>query len=487
MTTKPYIEQDNLFLAIDQGGHASRALVFDQNGVMVAQAYEAIHINQPEPDWVEHDAEELVQSVLQSVKQVVQQLGSRANKIVAAGLATQRSSIACWDKDSGAALAPIISWQDRRAHHWLESFSHQAQGIHKKTGLFLSAHYGASKLHWCLQHIPAVKQAHEQGRLAFGPMASFLIYRLCRERPFVVDPANASRTQLWNLKQLDWDLELLELFDIPRAALPQCVPSCYDYGELDLENVAIPLKVVNGDQSAAMYAFGHVQPDTAYINTGTGAFVSRPLGLLRAYGRRLLTSIILQDRSEATYVLEGTVNGAGSALDWVSEELGLGGLYEELPMWLVQCQTPPLFLNGISGLGAPYWIPDFPSHFEGKGEPWEKVVAVVESIVFLLQENLEEMLKLASPPQQIQISGGLATLDGLCQKLADLTGLPVYRPDEREATGRGLAYLLAGRPKLWPEADIGVWFKPQENSSLYKRYHHWRDAMHTQMRRQKTA
>ena len=247
---------------------------------------------------------------------------------------------------------------------------------------------------------------------------------------------------------------------------------------------AIPLRLVNGDQAAAMYAYGELQPNTAYLNIGTGAFLSRPSGEIPITGRRLLTSLILQQENETEYVLEGTANGAGSALEWFADEYGISDLMQQLPGWLTQDTDPNvLFLNGISGLGAPFWIADFPSRFEGSESPETRAVAVVESITFLIQASLDEMLKLASPPEQIQVTGGLAQLDGLCQRLADLSGLSVYRPRQCEATGRGTAYLLADAPRHWPEDNPGEWFEPRDNPLLKHAYWHWTELMLKTMRK----
>ena len=481
--TTDFISKNELYLAIDQGGHSSRALVFNYLGEVVSEGYVDVGVSQPRADWVEQDPEELVQSIRVAVGRAVDALGERRSAIVAAGLATQRSSIACWDKTTGEALTPIISWQDRRAYQWLEKFSDKSEVIHEATGLFLSAHYGASKLRWCTDHVPSVKQALQQGRLAYGPMASYLTYRLLQEKPLITDPANASRTLLWNIGKMDWDPVLLDLFGIDQTALPKSVPSYHEYGHLQVDDLRIPMTFVSGDQSAATYALGKMQAETVYINVGTGAFVSRSLGHYPSHGRRLLTSIVLQEDHQPTYVLEGTVNGAGSALDWAEKEFGLPTLLDDLPKWLEQAKSPPLFLNGVSGLGAPFWVPNFVSHFIGEGEASDRVVAVIESIVFLLEANLVEMQGLASPPQQIQLSGGLSRLDGFCQRVADLTGLPVYRPTEQEATARGLAYLLAGRPSDWPEAELGQWFKPVNNDGLRKRYDQWLFSLRNAMRK----
>jgi len=469
-----------LYLALDQGGHASRALVFDARGALLAKRLREVAVHHPQPDWVEYDPEELVSSLLNAAREVLQELGANAAQIASAGLATQRSSIVCWDRVTGQALSPVISWQDWRAHAWLARFALHAEAIHATTGLMLSAHYGASKLRWCLDHLPAVAQAQTEGRLAFGPLASFLIFRLTEEHTLAVDPANAARTLLWNIKSMDWDEGLLHLFGIPAAALPPCVPTRHYFGHLEAEGRRIPLTIVNGDQSAALFAYGAPHANSAYINMGTGAFVQRLSGEYPGHQPRLLTGIVLHDGDEKTYVLEGTVNGAGAALQWIEEDLGLDNLEQELPAWLAQNHVePPLFLNGISGLGSPYWVADFESRFSAEAEPWQMAVAVAESIVFLLQANLDLFQKLASPLEQIIASGGLTWYEGLCQCISDLSGLPLYRPAEYEATARGTAWLLAGKPRDWPEQEFGVWFKPRANPALRVRYQRWRVAMDT--------
>ena len=463
-----------LYLALDQGGHASRALVFDRRGAVHAKGLCELSVAHPRDAWVEQEPEATVGSIRRAIAQALDTLGERRAAISAAGLATQRSSVVCWDRITGAALSPVISWQDRRAHAWLKPFAGRAEEIHRLTGLMLSAHYGASKLRWCLDHLQEVKQAQAQGRLAMGPLASFLLFRLLDKRPLLVDPANAGRTLLWNLAARDWDLELLALFGIPLAALPRCVPTRHAFGTLELDGRAIALTIASGDQSAALFAAGEPRADIAYINLGTGAFVQRALGHDPGYHPRLLTGIVRHDGAELTYVLEGTVNGAGAALDWIGAQLGIADIETQLPAWLSQESEPPLFLNGISGLGAPFWVADFASRFVGEGEDSQKVVAVAESIVFLLQANLDEMRALAPAATQLFVTGGLSWYDGLCQRLADLSGLPAYRPAEYEATARGTAYLLADCPENWPEPAPGAWFKPRTNAALAARYKKWR-------------
>ncbi len=466
-----------LYLAIDQGGHSTRALAFDGQGALVAAAKDRCAVSQPRPHWVEQGIDAVLASVERALAQLIEALGEQRHAIAAAGLATQRSSIACWDCVNGAALSPVISWQDTRARRWLEQFVAQAPEIEHITGLRVSAHYGASKLRWCLDNVATVQAAHSAGRLAWGPLASLLLFRLLHEKPLATDPANASRTLLWNLSSRDWDDRLLALFGLPREPLPQCRPSAWPFGTFHYKGGETPLTLVTGDQSAALFAFGEPQLDTAYINIGTGAFVQRLFRDRPARVGRYLASMVLQHGQELTYALEGTVNGAASALRWFEREYGLANVEVALPQWLARAGTPPLFLNGVSGLGSPFWVADFTPRFIGNGERWQQAVAIVESIVFLLQLNMDGMHELAVPPREIRISGGLAGLDGLCQRLADVSGVRVYRPGACEATARGTAFLVAGRPRLWLEPEGGSRFDPEVNSALSARYQRWRDAM----------
>src|SRR5512139_2263257 len=380
-----------LYLAIDQGTHASRAVVLDARGEVVATGSKDLGLVRPQPDRAEQDGEAMVSSIYAAVLQVIVKLGDRRQDIVAAGLASQRASCACWDSNGGRPLSPVFSWQDRRAHEWLQQFEPQAEEVHRKTGLFLSAHYGASKLRWALDNLPAVREALAGGTLCWGPQASFLVYRLTAEQSMKADPQCAARTQLWNIHTRDWDTDLLELFGIPQGHLPRSVPTCHRYGTMRVGELTVPLVAVNGDQSAAVFAFGWPDEDSAYVNIGTSAFVQRALATAPPYLPRTLAGIILDDGATTLYTLEGNVNGAGTALEWIRTELNLPDALDSLPEWMARREEPPLFLNGIAGLGGPFWKPDFASRFVGDGEPWLKAVAVVESIAFLLQANLDEI------------------------------------------------------------------------------------------------
>ena len=468
---------DPLYLAIDQGTHASRAVVLDRRGRVLASGAQEIGLARPQPDWAEQDGDEMVASIFTAAAQALAALGSRRRDIVAAGLASQRASCICWDRRDGRPLSPLFSWQDRRAHVWLRQFEARGDEVHRKTGLFLSAHYGASKLRWALDHLPAVAAAREAGALCWGPQASFLAFRLLDEHPLFADPQCAARTQLWNLHTRDWDPELLALFGLPAGFLPKSVPTCNPFGTLRVGDTAIPLVAVNGDQSAAVFAFGWPEEDSAYVNIGTSAFVQRALSRDPGHVPRQLTGIILDDGATTLYTVEGNVNGAGTALDWLRAELGIEDVAQRLPQWLETAGEPPLFLNGIAGLGGPFWQPDFASRFVGEGEPWQKAVAVIDSIAFLLQANIEEMAKHVPRAARIRVSGGVSRIDGLCRRLAAVSGLPVHRRDDPEATARGIGYLAAGRPVSWNNDATEEIFAPDEGAAIRRRYRLWRSLM----------
>ncbi len=470
-----------LYLAVDQGSHAARAIVFNRQGHVQAQARQEITTLRPRPGWIEHDPEEIIEAVRHSVREIERQLGNDAGRIERAGVTTQRSSVVCWDRDAGGPLSNVISWQDRRAADWLEGFTYASERVRAITGLVLSPHYGVSKLRWCLDELDAVNDAFDQRRLAFGPLSSFLLHRLLNEPVLVADPANASRTLVWDYRQRDWSVELLDLFGLPVSPLPKSVPSRYGYGALRIGPHNVPLELATGDQSAALFGFGEPTPATVHINLGTGAFLQQAVGPEPIALPGLLSSVVYQDQAYSLYVLEGTVNGAGSAILKIADELGMDREYMQAnsAKWLDEVTDPPLFLNGVGGLGSPYWVADFPTRFVGDAasDGPARIVAVIESIAFLLAVNLEAFALHDPAPERLVVTGGLAVIDPLCRRLADLAGMRVIRHQAQEATAQGLAYLLADHPPHWIPAGSEDVFRSRAGDPIHVRYRRWRNAM----------
>ncbi len=472
-------------LTLDQGGHASRAALYSPAGERLAAAAAPLATHRPRPGWVEHDPDELIASLHKALADLaVQAIGSNLAP-AAAGLATQRSSIVLWERRSGRALSPVLSWQDTRHAAWLAALGLDIHHIRALTGLVPSPHYGASKLRWGLDHLPAARAALDRGDLCGGPLAAFILSCLLTERPAVCDPANASRTLLWDIRNGDWSPELLAAFGLPRAMLPDLVPNRHPFGTLPFAGRCVPLTVVTGDQSAALFASGTPDAVASYINLGTGAFVQRLAAIEGAAAAGLLASVVFADRKQRQTVLEGTVNGAGAALDWLAErhDRPAAGWLPHLDAWLDGIDAPPLFLNGIGGLGSPWWRADAPCRFidpGGASEPAgttqqlaREAVAVIESIVFMLAVNCECLAAAAGPFGALRVSGGLSRLDGLCRRLAALTGCPVKRSPDLEATGRGLAWLLAEPRTAWRTA-AGTLFHPAPDAPLHSRFQAWR-------------
>lgn len=464
-----------LTLVIDQGTHATRALAFDEDGKVRASAFCEVGLRGHGTAEVEQDADEIVASLHAVLQKVVADSTVRRLGVGRAGLTTQRSTVVAWDRRSGEALGPVLSWQDRRVTEWLNRFSDQEDEIKQRTGLRLSPHYGAGKLRWYLDNLAAVQRAQREGYLAFGPLASFLLFHLLQGQPLLVDHVNASRTLLWNLSARDWDPWLLELFGIPEEALPQSRPICHSYGRLQAAD--IPLMAVNGDQNSAIYSLGRPRRGTAIVNLGTGAFILLLTGARLVRHRALLSALASSRAGEAEYLIEGTVNGAGAALEWAARQWELADRTHHLPDWLACGENPPIFINTIGGLGSPWWRPGPAPMLLGDGEPWERAVAVAESIGFMVQANLEAMDEAGLAVNRLQIGGGLARLDGLCQRLADLAQRPVYRPVETEVTARGIAWLAAGGPTYWPKPGRGRTFHPQPNQALGERYRRFREVL----------
>ena len=464
-------------LALDQGSQSSRAIVYSATGMPLVSAQVPVETRRHSANRVEHDPRQLLESLTTAIREVIANIDP--GLISRAGLATQRSSIVCWNRRNGRALTPVISWQDTRAEDWLEQFDDQATRVQLITGLQLSPHYGVSKMRWCLERDAKVRTCAANGELVMGPLASYLLFELLEEHPVVADPANASRTLLFDYRKCDWSDELLELFGVERRFLPGCAPTEAHYGTLVVDDLRVPLSIATGDQSAALYAFGNARSNIAYANIGTGAFLQRPVGARAQRVPGLLGSIVFSDGRNHEYVVEGTVNGAGSAVEKLSRELQfeMKWVREEAAEWLEKYRSPPLFLNGVSGLGSPWWVPGFRSRFLGDGDKPAQMVAVFESILFLLQANFDACAEHTGTPEIWLLTGGLARLDSLCQKLANLSGLPVARPAETEATAQGVAQLLNRNNELFRPDTETEWFEPADDAALIQRYTQWRIEM----------
>jgi glycerol kinase len=474
-----------LWLTLDQGGHASRAIVFDDTGQQVAQAFAPITTRHPDADRVEHDALEILQSLRSVIDTVSLSVGTDIQRVQAAGLATQRSSIVCWHAQSGLPLSPVLSWQDRRNAALITHLQSHQQEIQQLTGLVLSPHYGASKLRWCLDELVEVKTAYQQGQLRFGPLSSYLLHALLTERPHLVDPANASRTQLWSPTSRQWSAQLLQWFGVPESCLPTPVPTLHHYGGLAVGARTLPLRVCTGDQAAVPFASGALDAQCVYINLGTGAFALAPLAEAVANPAPLLRSVLFSSETELMFALEGTVNGAASALQWLAKrsDLNVERATQSLHRQQLENQHIPVFINGIGGIGSPYWLAQVTSRFvfdsadDQSSSAVAELAAVIESIAFLLTANLQLMRHQLPGLTRLVVGGGLSACDYLCQCLAALNQLPVTRLSERELTAKGLAYLVAGQPAHWSGDQFTTQFAPEAHADLQTRHLRWQAQM----------
>jgi glycerol kinase len=452
-------------LVIDQGTHASRVIIYDAEGRVKDEQQQPVALQRIDHQRVEQSAPELLQSIHDSLDKLDSQLLEQVDQC---GLCTQRSTMVAWRRDSGAVLHPALSWQDRRAEPLLAEWRPDAARIQHITGLPLSAHYGAAKLRWLLNNSSAIQAAAEASQLCLAPLASYLVWHLCRDTPFLVDHSNAHRMQLLDLRQGDWSQELLQLFEINVDWLPACRPLRHDYGIID--RLGVPLRLLCGDQTAACYAHGPLDSGSALINLGSGGFVLAPLPDLHS-DPDLLCSIGRSDAQGIQYLLEGTINGAGSALSWLQQREPVAHPFQRLPEWLGDTPSPSLFLNRVGGLGSPWWQSGDEARFVDttSATSTDHYCAVIDSIAFLVYANLERMQQHLAL-QRLYVGGGLSQLDGLCQRIADLSKLPVSRLSNTEASAHGTLLLMNDsllQQSKNASADV---FKARPNPALQTAY-----------------
>ena len=438
---------------------------------------------------IEQDGTEIIESVWQAIRQVLSAVDQ--NRIVAAGIATQRSSVIAWDRHSGKPLSKVISWQDVRGRELVESFDRETRSqIQQRSGLPLSPHYGASKIRWLLDNFRSVANSSiDESDICIGPLASFLLFHLIEDKTVCqVDHANGGRTQLMNFERREWDDELLDLFDVPKTILPLARPTHFNFGELT--GTRIPIQVCQGDQTAAVFGYGNLPTGTAHVNLGTGGFVLSPVKDLKRIRQQeqmpLLISLADSNQQSAEYFLEGTINGAGSAIKWAAKSLKLESVETSLDAWAESVEHPPLFFNSVGGIGSPIWNANPPAEFANRWfdyglEPIPKkalrdseaMTGVLESIVFFVAVNIDAMRELGVEPKTLRLSGGVTSSGSLCQKLSDLTYCRIIRPNESESTLLGVVELLiesSAGSESFPFKTSTKEISPRPNPQIQRRY-----------------
>lgn len=457
-----------LALSIFQGTYATRTMLVDMGGQIRFSSIADIALSRKGKLRVEQNPEELLaatDTTLQAALTEAKKLG----EIVCAGIAVQRSSVVAWDRTTGKALTPVINWQDRRGARWLQDLAERAEIVKARTGLPLSANYGGSKLRWMATHDPDVRRAILEGNIAWGPLGAFLLHHLLEGSPYRVDHATAQRTQLFSLSEKRWDPLLMEMFEIPPETLPETLPTCHHYGRLAAAN--IPITAVAGDQNAAFFSLGNPRRNTTAVNIGTGAFLLTPIGPKAALHPKLPMGLLYSTASGKTlYGLEGGLSSVGAAISWAAKKWQMPDLVLRLPEFFRETETPPLFINTIGSVGPPHRETEIEPFFVGEAAIPAKAVALAESILFLIQSNLDTLKSGGYHTDRLRIIGGLSHLDALCQRMADLSGLVVYRPADTEATARGAAWLAFQCPKRWPKPGKGRIFEPESNPPLRERY-----------------
>ncbi len=452
-------------LAIDQGTTSTRALVFDAGQRLVASAQEEFPQHYPAPGWVEHDPEDLWRSTLSTARAALARAGASASAVAAIGLTNQRETTLIWDRATGRPIHRAIVWQDRRTAE--ECARLRAEGhepaVAARTGLVLDPYFSATKIAWLLDHVEGAREAAEAGRLAFGTVDSWLIWRFTGGRVHATDATNASRTLLFDLARLHWDDDLCRLFRVPRAILPDLRDCADDYGTTDpaLFGAAIPIRGVAGDQQAALIGQACFDPGMVKATYGTGAFALLNTGTKPVPSRnRMLTTLGYRFADRTAYALEGAVFVAGAAVQWLRDGLGLIAAAPEADRLAAEADPdqPVVLVPAFTGLGAPWWDAEARGALFGltRGTTRRELArAVLDSVAFQTCDLLAAMREDwgGDGPSLLRVDGGLTASDWTMQRIADLTGTPVDRPGMRETTALGAAWLAGFAAGLYPSPE----------------------------------
>lgn len=458
-------------LAIDQGTSSSRTVIYDHTATVIGSAQQEFPQIYPQPGWVEHDPEAIWRSVLDVTRKAMRKVGATAQDITAIGITNQRETTLIWDRDSGECVHNAIVWQDRRTASICEQLKADGAepGVIEKTGLRLDPYFSATKIAWILDNVSGVRERAAAGKLAFGTVDSFLLWRLTGGRVHASDASNASRTMLFNIHSQEWDDELLTLFGIPREILPDVLDCAAEFGASDDKTLGapVPIRGMAGDQQAALIGQAGLEKGTTKSTYGTGCFVIANTGSEALVSHnQLLTTVANRIDGKVTYGLEGSVFVAGSAMQWLRDELHIidsapqseeiankTGIVEDV-------YVVPAF----AGLGAPYWDPHARGAILGltRGSGRNEIVtATLQAVAFQTRDLIDAMSDDGIAPSVIRVDGGMVANSWFLQFLADILGIGVERPLNVESTVLGAAY-LAG-------VQSGVIESIEQISGLWKR------------------
>jgi glycerol kinase len=448
-------------LALDQGTTSSRAILFDQQGQIVAQAQKEFTQIFPQPSWVEHDPMEIWSTQAGVAAEATVRAGQNGKNIAAIGITNQRETAVVWDRKTGKPVYNAIVWQDRRTAEYCDQLREQGHEplIRRKTGLLLDAYFSASKVRWILNNVAGARQRAEAGELAFGTVDSWLIWNFTQGELHVTDVTNASRTMLFNIHTLAWDDDLLALFDIPRSMLPQVRSSSEVYSETKTTIFAskIPIAGIAGDQQAALFGQLCTEPGMVKNTYGTGCFMLMNIGTEpKPSQHNLLTTVAWQIGSETCYALEGSIFIAGAVVQWLRDNLGLIKTSAEVEQLARQVSSTEgvYFVPAFAGLGAPYWDPYAQGTLFGMTRATQAAHiarAALEAIAYQTMDVLKAMeADSAITIAELRVDGGATVNELLMQFQADVLNTNVVRPHMAESTALGAAYLAGLAVGYWP-------------------------------------
>lgn len=484
-------------LAIDQGTTSSRAIVFNDQLEIVGVGQQEFQQFFPQSGWVEHDPEEIWGSTLATCRIALEKARLMAADITAIGITNQRETTIIWDRESGKPVYKAIVWQDRRTSEYCNEL--RAAGynplITEKTGLLLDSYFSGTKIKWLLDHVPGAREKAVAGKLAFGTIDSFLLWRLTGGKVHATDATNASRTMLFNIHDNCWDQELLALLNLPAALLPEVRDSSADFGTTDpaLFGAAIPIGGIAGDQQAALVGQACFQPGMIKSTYGTGCFIVLNTGNQAVRSKnRLLTTIGYRLAGKTTYALEGSIFVAGAAVQWMRDAMGLietasdtGKLARKADI-----NQDVYLVPAFTGLGAPHWDADARGAIFGITRatgPAELSKAALESVCYQTRDLLEAMRGDWDSMGEtvLRVDGGMVASDFTMQFLADILSAPVDRPVVLETTALGAAYLAGLQKGLFPPPHefAGSWkrdkrFTPALAEDIrIRKYNGWKDAV----------